>query len=357
MQVNLDKLCVSQECPVRQAISKIDANEAGIVLVVSGDNELLGTITDGDVRRAILAAFDLSRPVKDILALKDGTQLANPITALADQDAGHYLGLMKKHRILHLPLLTPHNKIAGLVTMDDFVSDNVSPVRAVVMAGGFGSRLMPLTKTTPKPMLPVGGRPLMEIIIEQLRAAGVMHVNVTTHYKPEKIKEHFGNGNNFGVKIDYVNEDRPLGTAGALGLVATPKDTTLVMNGDILTSVDFRAMIAFHRENGADLTIAVRRHEVKVPYGVIENDGVRVKRIKEKPSWKMFVNAGIYLLEPSVYKLIPNGDSFDMTDLIEKLIENGFRVASFPIREDWMDIGKSDEYEKAQKYMEEMSSN
>ena len=216
------------------------------------------------------------------------------------------------------------------------------------MAGGLGTRLMPLTEDLPKPMLPVGGRPLMEHIIEQLQQAGIRRVHVSTHYKPEKIIEHFGDGQAFGVDLNYVNEDLPLGTGGALGLISPPSETQLVINGDILTQIDFGAMLAFHQDNAASLTMAVRRYELQVPYGVIECDGARVTSLKEKPQVGVLVNAGVYLLEPSVYEFIPRGRSFNMTDLIWWLLDAGRTVISFPIREYWLDVGQHGDYAQAQ---------
>src|SRR6185436_7083304 len=172
--------------------------------------------------------------------------------------------------------------------------------RALVMAGGFGNRLWPLTEEVPKPMLPVGDKPLLEWIVEQLKHAGIRQVNVATHYKGDVIAEHFKNGEAFGVDIRYVKEDQPLGTAGALSLLEVVDEPLLLMNGDILTRVDFRALLHFHREHKADLTMCVRQYEFNIPYGVIETDGVNVKGISEKPLVRQFVNAGIYLLNPHV---------------------------------------------------------
>jgi NDP-sugar pyrophosphorylase family protein len=210
---------------------------------------------------------------------------------------------------------------------------------------------LPLTKDLPKPMLPVGNKPLMEILVQQLRDAGIRRLNITVHHQPEKIIEHFGDGREFGVDITYATEDRPLGTAGALGMIEAPQETVLVVNGDILTGLDFRAMLAYHREQRADLTVAVQRYEVQVPYGVIECEGAFVRRLAEKPVLGFVVNAGIYLLEPSVHRLIPTGERYDMTELIQRLLDEGRPVAPFPIREYWLDIGQHADYERAQEYM------
>jgi dTDP-glucose pyrophosphorylase len=348
MYRDVEKLCVGPDASIREAIAQIDATRHGIALVVDKDRRLLGTITDGDVRRAILARIDLGQPVSLLLSRKANTSYARPVTAPVGQDRNTYVGILKQHSILHLPLVDHEERVVGLVTLDGFVPDVTMSIQAVIMAGGQGSRLHPLTVDTPKPMLPVHDRPLMEIMIERLRNAGIREVKVTTHHKPEKIEKHFGDGKDFGVALSYVAEDRPLGTVGGLGLLEVPDDTTLVINGDILTQVNFRAMLAFHREHQADLTVAVSHYDLKVPYGVVECDGATVRRVSEKPVMGFFVNAGIYLLEPIVYRFIPNGQPFDMTDLIQLLIRDGRSVASFPVREYWLDIGDHAEYEQAE---------
>lgn len=348
MYADLTTLCIHEASSFRAAIAQMDRSRLGIVLVVDEDRRLVGTMTDGDVRRAILERTTLDQPVTAFLAQKAGTRYANPITSLitAGQDA--WLRVLQEHKILHLPLLDEAERVAGMVTLEDFLPNQPLPLHAVVMAGGQGSRLNPLTDDTPKPMLPVGDRPLMEIVIRQLREAGIRQVKVSTHHKPEKIAEHFGDGTNFGVDLSYVTEERPLGTAGGLGLLEVPKETTLVINGDILTQIDFRAMLTYHKEHQADLTVAVRHYDVKVPYGVIECEGPLVRRLSEKPVLEFFVNAGIYLLEPVVYGFIPNGQRCDMTDLIQCLLQHGRPVVSFPVREYWLDIGEREQYEQAQ---------
>lgn len=350
MHTELTTFCIGRGSSFHATISQMDRSRLGIVLVVDDERRLLGTVTDGDVRRAILAKMALDAPISDVLAKKAGTRYAKPITARIGQDPHFYLGLLKRHNILHLPLLDEAERVASLITLDEFLPNQPLPLQAIVMAGGQGTRLTPLTEELPKPMLPVGNRPLMEIVIGQLREVGISDVKITTHHKPEKIEEYFGDGKNFGVNLSYVTEDRPLGTAGALGLLEVPKETTLVMNGDILTRVDFRAMLAYHREHGADLTVAVRHYDIKVPYGVVECEGPAVRQLSEKPMLSFFVNAGMYLLEPTVYGLIPSGQPFDMTDLIQRLLNHGRPIASFPVREYWLDIGQRADYEEAQEH-------
>ncbi|PIQ84429.1 MAG: nucleotidyltransferase [Candidatus Omnitrophica bacterium CG11_big_fil_rev_8_21_14_0_20_63_9] len=356
MHSNLEILCVGQDRTIREAIVLMDQNKQGIVLAVDGQRQLVGTITDGDVRRAVLARINFDEPVTTLLARKSSTMYAKPITASVTADPTTWLSVLREHSILHLPLLDDQQRVAGLATLDEFVQGPSPAVRAVVMAGGRGSRLHPLTEDLPKPMLLIGGQPLLEIIIRQLRDAGIKQVKVTTCHKPEKIAEHFGDGKNFGVELSYVAEDRPMGTVGGLGLIAAPNETTLVINGDILTQVDFRAMLVYHREHKADLTVAVRHYDVKVPYGVIECQGAAVHRLNEKPVFDFFVNAGIYLLEPSVYGFIPNGQRLDMTELIQRLLKQGRSVVSFPVREYWLDVGQHADYEEAQEQIKSWKS-
>jgi dTDP-glucose pyrophosphorylase/CBS domain-containing protein len=348
MTMELEHLLVSLDNSIRQAIACIDRNRRGIVLVVDGEQRLLGTITDGDVRRAMLAGVDLKAPVSALLARKLNSAYATPVTAPVGTEPEQLVQFMLERAVQQLPLLDEVGRVAGLVTLDELLPRETLPLSAVVMAGGYGTRLQPLTEDVPKPMLPVGERPLMERIIEQLRAAGIRHVSVTTHYKPETIVEHLGDGRRFGVQINYVNEVQPLGTAGALGLMETSKEPLLVINGDIVTQLNFRAMFDFHREHRADMTVGVRKYEFQVPYGVVEAEGVEISRLVEKPSLGFFINAGIYLLEPITHRYIPNGRRFDMTDLIECLLADGRKVVSFPIREYWLDIGQHTDYEQAQ---------
>lgn len=341
-------LCIGMESSIRQAAASIDRNARGIVLVVDGEQRLFNTITDGDLRRAILAGLMLDDPISELLARKSAVTPTPPVTAPVGTDPDALLYLMREHGVRQIPLLERDGCVVGLVTLDELVPDEVLPLQALIMAGGLGTRLLPLTEELPKPMLPVGTRPLLELIVEQLRLAGIRQVNLATHYKSELIADHFRDGSDFGVDIRYVKEDQPLGTAGALSMLEESEDPLLVMNGDILTRVDFRSMLHFHREHKADLTIAVREYEFRVPYGVIDTDGVQVRGISEKPLMRYFINAGIYLLNPSVCRMIPERQAYDIPELIERLLAEGHTVVSFPIREYWLDIGKTDHYSQAQ---------
>lgn len=337
---------------MREAMKTLDSGGLGIVLVVDDQRRLLGTITDGDVRRALLAGKSLDVTALEFVEQKHNPVYPRPVSAHVGSDRSALLRLMQERTIQHLPLFDDAGRLAALVTLNDLIPDQPRPLRAVIMAGGFGSRLRPLTEDLPKPMLPVGGRPLLERTVARLRDAGVRHVSMSTFFKAEKVVAHFKDGSEFGIALDYVSEDRPLGTAGALTRMQPPTEPLLVINGDILTSVDFRAMHEFHREHDAVLTVAVRKYDFSVPFGVIECDGVNVRSLVEKPTYSSFVNAGIYLLEPLAFdyipKDIPEGDRFNMTDLICRLLEAHHTVVSFPIHEYWLDIGQHSDYVQAQ---------
>jgi len=317
--------------------------------VVDGEQRLLYTITDGDLRRAILQGLSLDLTVTRWAHERVERGNLNPTTAPAGTLPAELLGIMQAKGLRHIPLTDDDGHVMDLAVESELTVETGLALSAVVMAGGMGTRLRPLTDELPKPMLPVGDAPLMEHIVTQLRAAGVQHVNVTTHYKPEVITQHFGDGAKFGVKIKYMHEENPLGTAGALGLMSPPESPLLVINGDILSRVNYRAMLDFHRENHAWLTMGVRVYEHQVPYGVVEPDGVSVRQLTEKPTLRLFVNAGMYLLEPSVFDYItaPTTERFDMTDLIQRLLAAGRRVVSFPVSEYWRDIGQHADYENA----------
>ncbi len=344
VKARLERSVFSPELPIREAIPALERAGVGILLLCSPQRQLVGTVTDGDIRRAILRNVPFDEPCTSIASHA-------PVVAhlpLTRTSALHLMDHAKDFIINHLPILDERGQVIGLALRSDFVNEEQPPLSAVIMAGGLGTRLRPLTEDLPKPMLPVGDRPLMELIIEQLRRAGIHQVNITTHYKPEKIIEYFGNGEAFGVNLTYVTEDRPLGTAGGVGLLESSDEPLLVINGDILTRIDFRAMLDFHRAHHADLTIAVRPFEFEMPYGVVEVDGSFVRQVREKPRLNFLTNAGIYLLEPNVQRLIPNGQHLDMTELIELLIANKQTVVSFPIIEYWLDIGQHADYVRAQ---------
>jgi dTDP-glucose pyrophosphorylase len=347
--MHLDKILVGPATTLREAMARIDEAGSGIALVVDQERRLLFTLTDGDLRRAILHGLSLDMTTRQWAAQSPEQGNRHPTTAPVGTPPFELLALMDAEGIRHVPLVDEAGVVVDIASHGVLIGAEVAgAVTAVLMAGGEGRRLRPLTGTMPKPMLPVGDRPLMEHVVAQLRSAGITQVTIATHYKGEHIEDHFGDGARFGVNIDYVREEQPLGTAGALGLGGRPASTVLVMNGDVLTRINYQSMLAFHRDNAAVLTVAVREYDMQVPYGVIETEGVAVRALKEKPRLQFFVNAGVYLIEPDAHAYIVPGERLDMTDLIERLLAAGRRVVSFPVSEYWIDIGQHPDYEQVQ---------
>jgi len=345
---------VRPDASIHDVIECIDRSRLiGLALIVDDEERLVNTISDGDVRRGILAGISLDAPVAELLPIKATTPHPTPTTAPSTSEPGALLHIMQENAVRSAPLVDGEGRVVDVVTLQELLPQPSVPVHAVIMAGGFGRRLLPFTEELPKPMLSVDGRPLLERIVDQLRDSGIRQINMTTHFKPEKIVDHFGDGQAFGVDITYVNEDRPLGTGGALGLMPVPGETTLVINGDVLTQVDFRTMLMYHRSHEADMTVAVSQYGIAVPYGVVECEGPAICRLKEKPQVNFLVNAGIYLLEPSVYGFVTSGEPLQMTDLITRLLDADRSVISFPIFEQWLDIGQHADYARAQTLLAE----
>ena len=339
---------ITLETSVRDTMSVIDSHAKGIAVVVDQERRLLATITDGDIRRALLAGIDVDQPVIRLMPWYPNANPSPPITARIGTSEAELLSLMHDHSIRQIPLLDQDGCVYELAVKDDLLNQFEMPVAGVIMAGGFGTRLRPLTEDVPKPMLPINGRPLLEHMLSKLRQAGIRSVSITTHYLGKNIIEHFKDGSEFGVNLRYIEETAPLGTAGSLGKMSAETNPLLVLNGDILTGVDFRAMLDFHHENKAKLTVGVQQYRVGIPFGVLETEGVCVKSIVEKPVFRYLVNAGIYLVDPSICNLVPADRRFDMTDLIEAVIESGDKVISFPVREYWLDVGRPEQYLKAE---------
>lgn len=337
----LDSVIISPAATISEAVAQLDKAGTGSLLLCATGRTLSGLLTDGDIRRAILRGIQFDNPCETI-------STRNPVTANASVTAQEALHLMNERDIDHLPLLDAAGAVVGFLLRRELVSEKQLDLSAVIMAGGFGKRLLPLTEKVPKPMLPVGNRPLLERTIAQLRKAGINRVSLTTHYLTESIVQHFGNGRAFGVELDYITEEHPLGTAGGLKLIKNLRGPLLVINGDILTGLPFQEMLNYHLKLGAVMTLGVRKYEVTVPFGVVECEGSKVRRIREKPSLNWLINAGVYLVEPVVQKYIPSGRRFDMTDLLERLIQDGHYVASFPIIEYWLDVGRHADYQQAQ---------
>ena len=335
------KILLSTESSLENSIKVLHEGGCRIALVVDSQKKLLGTLTDGDIRRALMNGTKMSASISNVINKK-------PITAKKTDSRNFILSLMKDLSILHVPIVDDVGVICGLETLQHLTEKPSYDNSVFIMAGGFGTRLHPLTENTPKPLLKVGNRPILETIIDQFIDYGFHNFYISTHFKPELIRDHFKNRYQQGVTIHFIHEDIPLGTAGSLGLLSDnlPDLPIIIMNGDLLTKVDFEHLLNFHGNHNADATMCVREYDFQVPFGVVDigEDGIR--QIKEKPIHKFFVNAGIYVLNKNLINKV-DGESFlNMTDLLEKELNCG-GVNAFPVHEYWLDIGRIEEYEQA----------
>ncbi len=326
-------LVVSPAASIREALEAITKNSRQVVVVVEPDGRLAGLVTDGDVRRALLRGLSLGDPITQAMN-------AQPTVAPATTDRSEALARMRARGMRHLPLLDGRGRLVDVLLLEDLLDAGRLPNQAVLMAGGDGKRLRPLTDSVPKPLLRVGGKPILEVLVERLRAAGVRSFHITVRHKSEMIEQHFGDGSRHDVSIRYIREEEPLGTAGALTrLGETPRDPIFLVNGDILTKCDFRGMLAFHERAGADVTVGTVRQEIDLQYGVVEVEGDRLTTLSEKPRLDLRINAGIYVIAPAVLARIPRDRVFDATDLVRLLLDRKDHVAAFPIRDYWLDVG------------------
>lgn len=326
---------------IKEAIQVLDKSAKQIVLVVDGSNVLAGTITDGDIRRGILKGLSLDEPVQKIMN-------PEPTVARADESRDVILAKMKRKGLHHIPLVDDARCVVGLETLDEIIQSGRKENVVVLMAGGLGSRLRPLTDGIPKPMLKVGSKPLLETILENFIEYGFNRFYISVNYMAEIVESYFGDGSRWGVEIRYLHEDQRLGTAGALSLLPEKLSAPLfVMNGDLLTKVNFSQLLDFHSSHHAQATMCVREYDFQVPYGVVKIDDHRITGIDEKPVQRFFVNAGIYVLDPNVLEMISPHTYFDMPTLFEKLIEQRRETSAFPIREYWLDIGHLADYDRA----------
>jgi dTDP-glucose pyrophosphorylase len=332
---------ISPTTPIMEAIRIIDVSALQIALVVDENRRLLGVITDGDVRRAILKGVSLDNPVH-LIMYRDFTTVSN----LAGRE--QIIALMKKNDLKHMPIVDENGVVVDLKVIIDLIDESQKDNWVVIMAGGEGTRLRPLTDERPKPLLEVGGKPILETILENFVSFGFKTFFVSVYYKSDMIEKFCGDGCKWGIEIQYLREKNKMGTVGALSLLpAKPEKPLIIINADVLTNVNLQQLLDFHNSHKAAATMCVQDYRFEVPYGVIKINQHRIEGLDEKPIQTFFVNAGIYVLEPSVLDLIPTQDSFDMTELFTRLIDRGFETVAFPIREYWMDIGRVEDYKKA----------
>lgn len=343
------------QASLMDAVLAIELSRRRMTVVVAEDGQLLGTLTDGDIRRYLLAGGSLEN-----LAIQ--AMNSSPITAEITYSDGFLKDLMRSGNVTALPLVDEIGRFVRLIHLMDLIKetkDNVGSSLefsfAVIMAGGEGTRLRPFTENTPKPMVDVGGVPILARQIKRLVDVGIHRIYISVNYLGHVIEEYFGDGHDYGVEIRYLREHEKLGTAGALSLLPEkPNSPIIVMNGDILTTFNFDSFYTYHEEHGVMVTVAAIDHRVNIPYGVIRTSGQFVSELVEKPSERFLCNAGIYAISPEVLSLIPSGKFRNMTDLIGSCLEKKIPVAVFPIHEYWSDIGTPDDLEKARVHFAKM---
>jgi len=336
------KVLISESTSIREAIKVIDEGAMQIALVVNASERLLGTITDGDVRRGILKGIAFEESAARIMN-------TSPTVAQMQQNRDEVLELLRQKSLHQLPVLDQDGRVVGLEVIEDLLRPQARDNLVVIMAGGLGTRLGSLTNDCPKPMLCVGGKPILGTIIENLIEFGFYNFCLSVNYKAEMIMDHFGDGSKHGCSIDYLHENEPLGTAGALSLLPTlPEDPILVINGDVMTNVDYNQLLSSHHEQNAKATMCVREYAIQVPYGVVQVDGQRFIGIEEKPVHKFFINAGIYVLDPDVLAMLKPGEHCDMPTLLNHVEQQKQTIAVFPVHEYWLDIGRVEDFHRAQ---------
>lgn len=338
-----ESILISPNLPLQAVIGVLDRGGLQIAVVVDGQQRILGTVTDGDVRRALIRQVTLEAPVSEVMN-------PHPRTAPAGSTREDVLQIMERHQVSQIPVVDADNSIVGIETLHGLLHGRRRDNAVFLMAGGFGKRLQPLTENCPKPLLNVGDKSILEIIIENFVDAGFHRFFISTHYRPEMIRERIGDGSRWNIDVQYVHEEEPLGTGGALGLL--PKgvinEPMFMMNGDLLTKLNFNQLLDFHEKNNGMATMCVREYEHRVPYGVIESDGLRVTGMVEKPSYRYFINAGIYVLSPRLIESVEGGKRIDMPTLLEERLAADQQVNIFPVHEYWLDIGRMEDFQRAQ---------
>jgi dTDP-glucose pyrophosphorylase len=326
---------------IRQAIRKLDQVALKIVLVVDEAGILQGTISDGDVRRGLLRGMNLDSPIKDIIH-------HNALVVPPDMGRETVVQLMVANKIQQIPVVDEHRHVVGLHLWDEVASPPARSNLMVIMAGGMGTRLRPFTENCPKPLVPVAGKPMLEHIIKRSRKEGFSNFVLAIHYLGHMIEDYFGNGDRLGVRIDYLREDRPLGTAGALSLLEPRPDVPFVVtNGDVLTDIRYGELLDFHIRQAAAATMAVRLHEWQHPFGVVQTSGVEIVGFEEKPVTRSHINAGVYVLSPDSLNALSPSVRCDMPGLFERLQDQGQRTVAYPMHEPWLDVGRPDNLHQA----------
>ena len=338
---NIENIKLKQNATIKEALGIIDSGAMQIALVVDDNDKLLGTLTDGDIRRGILRGLDLDSSIETIV-------FKEPAIAKISSTKEEILKIALSKKLHQIPIVDDNGIVLDLKEIEELVEPKIKTNRVILMVGGLGTRLRPLTQDMPKPMLKVGNKPILQTIVEKFAEYGFVNITMCVNFNASIIRDYFGDGKEFGVNIDYVLEEKRMGTAGALSLLKErPSEPFFVMNGDLLTNVNFEHIFNYHTLHKATATMCVREYDYEVPYGVVKMNDNKITAIAEKPVQKFFVSAGIYMLSPEILDLIPQDEFYDMPTLFEKAIAQDKNVISFPIHEYWIDIGRLEEYQKA----------
>ncbi|PST87762.1 alcohol dehydrogenase [Photobacterium iliopiscarium] len=342
MSYNWKEILLLPTNTIRDALKVIDSGALQIALVTL-NNKLQGTVTDGDIRRGLLNNISLDDPIEKIMN-------KSPLTADYSFSKSTLISLLESKKITSIPILK-NGELVGLETLHHLLEKPKLDNPIFIMAGGFGTRLRPLTDNCPKPLLKVGSKPILEIILQRFIDAGFYNFYISTHYLPEMIRDYFGNGSKWNINITYIHEDSPLGTGGALGLLPkTIEQLPLIMiNGDVLTNLDIKALLDYHNKEDALATMCVREFDYQIPYGVVDKVGNQVIGMTEKPLYKFHVNAGIYVVTPALFNSVKADTKIDMPTLLESCIQQDNKIVLYPLTEYWLDIGQMNEYKQAQK--------
>ena len=339
--MDFTKLFISPQSSVLHAMKLIDYGGAQIALVVDGFHRLIGTVTDGDIRRALLNGSSLDDEVCQVM-----NNDFRYVSGTNNVDSA--LKMMRQSHLHQIPVLDEKGCVIQLLLLEELIAPVELPNSVVIMAGGKGTRLLPHTQSCPKPMLLVDGKPMLEILLEQCIAAGFVKYYFSVNYLKEQIVDHFGDGRHWGVTIEYLFEDEPLGTAGSLSLLpSSVLHPFLVLNGDVLTRLNYRRLLTFHEESNAQATLCVREHETNVPFGVVQTNGIELAGFQEKPTYSYQANAGVYMISPKLLPLLQPHEYTDMPSLLQVAQESGFRVVVCPIHEYWIDVGRPETLSQA----------
>lgn len=345
---NIQKITILASSKIKEALQLFGSHDGIRLLIVKDQtNKFVGIITDPDIRRGLIKGLKLEDEISSITN-------RSPITAYINTPKEELLHLASKHNIHEIPLKNREGEIIEIVSISSLIKPMIYSNPVVIMAGGLGTRLRPLTDTLPKPMLKVGSKPILQIILERFRQQGFRNIFLCVNYKSHIIEEYFGDGSKYGLCITYIREEKRMGTAGALSLIPSLDEDFIVMNGDILTDIDFGKMLKFHQSNLSHATMGIREYTTQIPYGVVKTHNKRIMAIEEKPSLSFNVSAGIYMISPKILQLIPHNKFFDMPALFETILaKKEYNTLSYLIDDYWIDIGRKEEYDRANSEVEE----